>query len=408
MGSTAALAHGRPPADLSSCISETQSPVPVSGIPAPDKFLPTETIGIHLSQTTGKPIETSGPATSSVSTPCLTEYALPAGETSGFLTLGPDGNIWFTATDHVDRLLTKPPYTVTSFPMPKSGLGMVGIAPGPDGNLWFATYTGQIGRILTEEPNTVTLFTIPDGGEGQQIVAGPDGAMWFAEYGDRIGRISVTPPYKIDQFTIPLKIDPSYGSNAPVGITVGPDNNIWFTEELEGNIGRILTYGNHEITEFPVFPTPTDDPTDAGLLKVNGGHQGLYSIISGADGYLWFSTIEGNTIGKINAYGNHEITQFPLEDTTQTTGIAVGTDGYIYFTGNGPDYRTSVGAVVGRLTPKAPYTFQVYYNLYAHGVSMVADPHSRDVWFTDGDHIGRIRVPCGQYENCRDEIFAGR
>ena len=42
---------------------------------------------------------------------------------------------------------------------------------------------------------------------------------------------------------------PTSGSN-PFGITVGPDGNLWFTEEFGDNIGRITPSG--QITEFPI------------------------------------------------------------------------------------------------------------------------------------------------------------
>jgi streptogramin lyase len=49
----------------------------------------------------------------------------------------------------------------------------------------------------------------------------------------------------ITEFTIPTK-------SAPIGITAGPDGNLWFTEITQGvgEIGRITPSGS--ITEFPV------------------------------------------------------------------------------------------------------------------------------------------------------------
>ena len=49
---------------------------------------------------------------------------------------------------------------------------------------------------------------------------------------------------QITEFKIPTD-----GSN-PFGITVGPDKNLWFTEEFGNNIGRITPSG--QITEFPI------------------------------------------------------------------------------------------------------------------------------------------------------------
>ncbi|HTV92224.1 MAG TPA: virginiamycin B lyase, partial [Verrucomicrobiae bacterium] len=56
------------------------------------------------------------------------------------------------------------------------------------------------------------------------------GALWFADAGNnKIGRI--TTAGVATEYTIPS------GGASPVGITVGPDGNIWFTEAGTGYIG---------------------------------------------------------------------------------------------------------------------------------------------------------------------------
>src|SRR5438093_608793 len=57
----------------------------------------------------------------------------------------------------------------------------------------------------------------------------------------------------------------------PIGITAGPDGNLWFTEFFASEIGRVTTGG--AITEFPV-PTPNSGPND---------------ISAGPDGNVWFT-----------------------------------------------------------------------------------------------------------------------
>ena len=62
--------------------------------------------------------------------------------------------------------------------------------------------------------------------------------------------------------------------NGPVGITAGPDGNLWFTEGDVNTIGRISPAGI--ITEFslPSHPTAKRD---------------LVGITAGPDGNLWFA-----------------------------------------------------------------------------------------------------------------------
>lgn len=71
-----------------------------------------------------------------------------------------------------------------------------------------------------------------------------------------------------------------YGSGLTV-ITVGPDGNLWFTEEARNRVGRITPIG--EITEFK--------------LTVLADAAGLSSITAGADKKLWFTEKNNNKIG---------------------------------------------------------------------------------------------------------------
>ena len=56
------------------------------------------------------------------------------------ITLGPDGNLWFTVwynypTEKVGRITTSGKVTLVN--VPTSGNGAYTITKGPDGNLWF-------------------------------------------------------------------------------------------------------------------------------------------------------------------------------------------------------------------------------------------------------------------------------
>lgn len=80
-------------------------------------------------------------------------------------------------------------------------------------------------------------------------------------------------------------------SSFPAGITSGPDGNLWFTEVLSNQIGRITTAG--AITEYPI-PEP-------GCLP--------YGITTGPDGALWFAC-QGDHIGRITT--GAVITEYPV------------------------------------------------------------------------------------------------
>jgi virginiamycin B lyase len=74
---------------------------------------------------------------------------------------------------------------------------------------------------------------------------------------------------------------PTPGSG-PFGITVGPDFNIWFTEQNSNDIA--INYPGS--TTFKTFPIPTTN-SGAGLLT------------TGPDGNLWFTEITANKVGVI-------------------------------------------------------------------------------------------------------------
>ena len=70
----------------------------------------------------------------------------------GFITTGPDGNLWFTAnTASNDRnVVVRITVTgrVTEYGVPTRNSSVSGITTGPDHNLWFTeTNRNKIGRI---------------------------------------------------------------------------------------------------------------------------------------------------------------------------------------------------------------------------------------------------------------------
>src|SRR5262245_29037447 len=104
----------------------------------------------------GAVLALAGPA---VALSPFTEYPAPtAGSGLVWITLGPDGNLWFTEAlvNRIGRIT--PGGVITEFPIPTAGSIPGGIAAGPDGNLWFTEETGnKIGRItpagvITEFP----------------------------------------------------------------------------------------------------------------------------------------------------------------------------------------------------------------------------------------------------------------
>jgi streptogramin lyase len=209
----------------------------------------------------------------------------------------------------------------------------------------------------------ITEFPVPaENGNPVGITAGPDGNLWFCERGgNRIGRI--TPQGSISEF--PTESSPNY-------ITAGPDGNLWFTE-FDGsvfdyggvNIGRISPSG--ELKEFPL-----------------PGGLGACGIAAGSDGNLWFTTCTTavNQIGRITAGGT--ITLFSIKgvDLYPADLIAAGPDGNLWFT-------EPYAARIGRITTAGLVTEFKLPSDAGFLSSIVAGPGG-DLWFATGINIGRI------------------
>jgi streptogramin lyase len=244
------------------------------------------------------------------------------------ITVGPDGNLWFTEfnTDSVARLILTTG-AVSEFSVPGAGSGPAGITSGPDGALWFTEAgSGEIGRITTagavtnEFPLSVPLS------DPENIVTGPDGALWFTELGnDKIGRI--TTAGAITEFTLAV-------GAAPNDITVGPDSALYFTEGGLDKIGRITVSGF--LQEFGSGITAGSQPA---------------GITLGPDNTIWFTENAGNNIGRLaippgdvlsvgaDATGGTAVKTFSATGTQQSSFFA--------FPGYNGAVRVAVGDVNG-------------------------------------------------------------
>jgi streptogramin lyase len=228
----------------------------------------------------------------------ITEFPVPtAFSLPNDITAGPDGNLWFTEfwANKVGRIT--PQGYITEFSLPSGSSRPGGITSGPDGNLWFTISSpGKIGRITPT--GIITEFPVSDASDFPgSITSGPDRNLWFIGQLGRIGRI--TPGGISTEFTLPVIPNPPgfYIYRQLGAITAGPDGNFWFTEQIvilavglgtgpagvehTSWIGRITPAG--VITEFKV-PTNFSQPL---------------GITVGPDGNIWFTEATRNALGKV-------------------------------------------------------------------------------------------------------------
>jgi len=274
----------------------------------------------------------------------------------------------FTAT-----IAASPTFTAINEIGPSSltpGADPTSITKGPDGALWFTeTGSNAIGRVdpsgkVTQFLPETSVGGVPGfspGSEPLGITTGPDGNLWFTEASiDRIARL--TPGGLITEFS--TGITPG---SFPEAIVAGPDGNLWFTESLGNRIARITPQG--VVTEFA-----------AGLP------QNYYpdSITSGPDGNLWFVGQTLNTIGRISPQG--VITLYDSKSTGSTLGeITKGPDGDLWFTEPG-------AAEVGKINPTTAQVTEYSTAGLINGSKGITGGPDGALYFAaqSGSRIGRI------------------
>ena len=293
----------------------------------------------------------------------ITEFTLPtANANPGWITAGPDGNLWFTVgyvngqPTNIIGMISPTTHAITEFSTPTANSAPGAITVGPDGNLWFNEFSAnKIGEI-NPATHAITEFPLPPGKtfkgnlELHGISAGADGNIWFTEsLTNQIGMINPV-THAITLFAVPTS------SAGPNVITEGPDGNLWFTE-LDGNIGMVNPT-THAITEFPIPPTG----------------EATYGITAGPDGDLWFTALAGD-IGMINPV-THASTLFPVANNPEIAGITAGPDGKLWF-------AESTAGKIGMINP-ATHTiteFTVpYANSFPFGITTGPDGN---LWFAD-------------------------
>jgi serine/threonine protein kinase/streptogramin lyase len=226
-----------------------------------------------------------------------------------------------------------------------------------------ATATVIPTATATARPNrptgVVTEFGLPTGDASPaQIVLGPDGNLWFTENdGNQIGRI--TPNGNITEFGVPTP------NSTPDGITQGPDGNLWFTENTANQIGRLTPGGS-----FTEFTIPTADSHPSGITP-------------GSDGNIWFGEVTTNKIGRITPGG--DITEFTIPTPGgRPSGMTLGPDGNVWFV----EINASQ---IGRITPAGAITEFPLPTANSSPNAITSGPDG-NLWFVEGtgDQIGRI------------------
>ncbi len=208
-------------------------------------------------------------------------YKIPsAGSEARYITVGSDGNLWFTE-------------------------GRAFFTPNPDPDTG-GTFHSNIGRITPA--GNITEFRFECGGcTPDDIVSGPDGALYFTT--NDFGSLVASPPRR-DQLRLPRGRGRQPGQlhprrrhreprQRPVGCEFLPQRPLWRYNVVTG-----------AFTEFPAVGL------DPGDVSVDG------------DGIVWFTA--PSAVGRLDpSTGNITTTEVP---DTSLNSIAVASDGKVWFT----------------------------------------------------------------------------
>ncbi|MFO0995403.1 MAG: lyase [Alphaproteobacteria bacterium] len=171
--------------------------------------------------------------------------------------------------------------TVRYFPVP-AGSGPHDVAPAPDGTVWYtAQRQGALGRL---DPATGAVEQIPLGERSAPhgVIIGPDGAAWVTDSGQN-AIVRVDPKTKaVRRFPLPT------GRGAANLNTAAFDRQgtLWFTGQ-SGIYGRL-------------------DPK-SGAMDVYAAPRGYgpYGITATPDGAVYYASLAGNHIARIDTASGH-------------------------------------------------------------------------------------------------------
>ncbi|MEU8118355.1 hypothetical protein AB0C21_06565 [Spirillospora sp. NPDC049024] len=249
---------------------------------------------------------------------------------------------------------------VTEVALPVPDVAPVGLAAGPSGTVWYAANAGGIGRIGAD--GKVTEFKVSENSQGQlgipdAMTAASDGAVWFTDLSYSVPRVGRVDPSSgaATLFELPTTGDVNFANAQIAGIAPGPDGSVWVTGAFSGTIGRVDPSGN--VTAYATGLAPYGvtvgpdqavwfsdnsglvgrlDPATGAVTSyetpfTNQGYPGMGDIVSGPDGKVWFTQPGVGRIGSVDPATGEVAEYAPGRPDSDPTGI-VAHGGKLWFT----------------------------------------------------------------------------
>jgi virginiamycin B lyase len=229
--------------------------------------------------------------------------------------------------------------------------------------------TGSPARVSAPDnyfKDTRTI-TLQNGDFPSFLAFGPNNTMWFTENG---GNIIVRVDATGEMVDYPIQAG---NNNDPQDIITVPGDGIWFTGLAE--IGRIAP----------------DDTLKVWYETSVGASAGLPDALAvGPGGEVWYTDDGGyvchiSSSGKSGCYGIHATTK-----DIWMRGLAMGSDGALWFTEDNLASAADTQNAIGRLTTDGRY--RQWTLPPGSGPTRIAAGPDGALWFTErgGQSIGRI------------------
>jgi streptogramin lyase len=314
---------------------------------------------------------------SATSTP-VKEVALPEGVSSAqSMAVDSAGRVWFT--EKVGKNLTvydpeKNEFAIHPLPSSWGKMGFSNITLGPDGDVWF-TVTRWIEGA--EEPHILgrfspadgyfTKYAIPHNSIPEDLTVDAKGAIWFFASNKNF-------LYRVDPVTFALKgySIPTANGN-PKSLAADQKGHIWFTEPNANKIGKF----DPELGVFEEYEVLTQF-ANLGKLSID------------KNGKIWFVEVTANRIGMFSP----EQKRFDeaIIPTPSSTPVALANDdnGNVWFL----EYKgNKVGVFNPETAMFHEYDIPSYGSLPAN---IAIDRKRSVLWFsqsaTDAKRLGMISI----------------